>query len=234
MLSLRLQGVHKEFATDQDDRKANGLSRRVYSSYDTYVRHQQSKLKMLTSGGSFGLDGTNLSEYDDKFRRHLRSRLQSLNVVDGGKSVLCLAARLGSEVKAFLDCGCFAIGIDLNPGKENAYVLPGDFHHLVFADRSVDLVYCNSIDHAFDLTKLFAEVHRVIKPSGYFLAEVQLGAAEGQRNNTGLWESLSWDSTEIVQKAIEAQGFHVERSTAFSEPWPGRCLVSKKASSGGC
>jgi SAM-dependent methyltransferase len=227
VLALRLQGVDKEFLAE-DSTAAGGISRRAYRSYDVYVRHQRSKLDMLTSGGSFGVDSTNLKEYDNKFRSQLRTRLQSLNLVASGQSVLCLAARLGTEVKAFLDCGCFAVGVDLNPGKENPFVLPGDFHNLIFSDGSVDHVYCNSIDHAFDLKKLFAEIYRVLKPGGDFIAELQLGASEGSRVNTGQWESLSWESTQAVQEQIEAQGFHVGQSHGFSEPWPGRCLVAKK------
>ena len=51
------------------------------------------------------------------------------------RTVLCLAARIGTEVKAFLDLGCFAIGIDLNPGTDNRYVVHGDFHDLQFAPK---------------------------------------------------------------------------------------------------
>ena len=46
--------------------------------------------------------------------------------------MLCLGARLGTEVRALHNLGYFAIGIDLNPGVDNPYVLMGDFHKLVF------------------------------------------------------------------------------------------------------
>lgn len=60
-----------------------------------------------------------IDNYDKTYRKHLRDRLQShINVK--GTSVLCLAARVGTEVKAFLDLGCFAMGIDLNPGLEKS------------------------------------------------------------------------------------------------------------------
>ena len=39
------------------------------------------------------------------------------------------------EVRAFLDHGAFAVGIDLNPGRDNRYVMVGDFHQLQFARR---------------------------------------------------------------------------------------------------
>ena len=56
-----------------------------------------------------------------------------------GCSVLCLGARLGGEVRAFTAMGALSIGIDLNPGPNNAYVLPGDFHHLQFAQSVFDV-----------------------------------------------------------------------------------------------
>ena len=69
-------------------------------------------------------------------------------------SVLCLGARQGTEVKAFLDLGCFAVRIDLEPGAENQFVVQGDFHDLKFPTESVDIVFTNSLDHAFDPKKM--------------------------------------------------------------------------------
>lgn len=220
MLALRLQGLGEEFVSQPT--VGGGVSRRAYSSYDPYTQHQKSKLEVLSSGGRFALDGTDLQAYDVTFRAILRERIQSLDVVGQGKSVLCLAARLGTEVKAFLDCGCFAIGVDLNPGKDNPFVIPGDFHHLVFSAGSVDLVYCNSLDHAFDLELLFAEIRRVLKSGGYFIADIPYG-------DPGRFESLSWESTDTIQLAIQRQGFDVERMFDFTRPWRGRCVVAAKA-----
>ncbi len=43
----------------------------------------------------------------------------------------------------------------------------GDFHELPFPDRTFDVVYFfESIEHAYDLQKLFAEVNRVLRPGG--------------------------------------------------------------------
>src|SRR5262249_33435190 len=85
-----------------------GFKQREYSSYEEYVRHQQSKLGYL-----------DLTEYDRKYRRVLGDRLQALDWLKPGTSVLCLGARQGTEVRAFHDRGCFAIGVDLNPGPDN-------------------------------------------------------------------------------------------------------------------
>ena len=113
---------------------------RAYDSYGQYLQHQGSKLKYCEAGG---------------LRRQLSpsllgERLRSVPELKAGMSVLCLGARLGTEVKAFHDAGCFAVGLDLNPGPENKLVLHGDFHEVQFPAGSVDVVFTNSFDHVFD------------------------------------------------------------------------------------
>src|SRR5690349_19205438 len=77
------------------------FKRREYSSYEEYVRHQQSKFGHL-----------DLAEYDRTYREQLRDRLRRLTWLNPGANVLCLGARQGTEVKAFHDLGCFAVGLD--------------------------------------------------------------------------------------------------------------------------
>jgi SAM-dependent methyltransferase len=227
LLAMRVRGIQKGFnGRALTDAKQDGLVRREYDSYDTYIWHQRSKLDMLQSGGKLGLDGTDLDNYDRKFRENLRQRLESLGFIKPGMSALCLAARLGTEVKAFIDCGCFSVGIDLNPGADNPYVLPGDFHRLVFADDSVDVVYCNALDHAFDLHALLKEVHRVLKPQGRFVADVQLGSTESEKRTAGSWESLAWESSSVITRAFADCGFDIQSTVPFTYPWRGNCLVA--------
>jgi len=77
--------------------------------------------------------------------------------------MLCLAARIGTEVKSFLDLGAFAVGIDINPGKKNKYVLFGDFQDIQFAPKCADIIFTNSIDHVYDIEKFLSEIKRVLK-----------------------------------------------------------------------
>jgi SAM-dependent methyltransferase len=126
-------------------------------------------------------------------------------LIKEGQSVLCLGARLGTEVKAFLDHGCFAVGIDLNPGKSNYYVLRGDFHNLQFADRSVDVVFSNSVDHVFDLEKFVKEVVRVLKSGGLLVIEVGRGRKEG--GSSGFYESLHWATIDELLSFLKNHGF---------------------------
>ena len=154
-----------------------------------------------------------------RYRAALRERLSAQGFVTKGMTALCLAARLGTEVKSFIDLGCFAVGIDLNPGKENKYVVVGDFHDLQFADKSVDVVFSNSLDHAFDFTKLIKEIKRVLSPDGFLILELVKGESEGE--NPGDYEAQSWKTIDDVLKIFTNDGFVVKKRLDFTYPWNG-------------
>ena len=124
-------------------------------------------------------------------------------------TILCLGARLGSEVEAFISFGHAAIGIDLNPGPNNPYVMAGDFHALQFADASFDCVYTNSLDHAFELDKIAAEVRRVLRPNGLFLLEAVYGTDEGYK--FGARDHTRWNTARgFADQVASLGGFTVE------------------------
>lgn len=183
----------------------SGIQARQYQDYDQYVAHQSAKLQSL-----------DLTAYDRDYRRVLGERLKEYQAVAAGHSVLCLAARIGTEVKAFIDNGCFAIGIDLNPGNGNKYVVVGDFHDLQYADNTVDVVFSNSLDHAFDLDKIAAEVHRVLRPGGRLILELM-----DQDHRPGFYESTWWDDISMVTGRFQAVGFEQMFSTRIDSPWSG-------------
>ena len=194
-----------------------GFRQREYASYEQYVRHQQSKFKYL-----------NLEEYDRNYRRVLTERLRAIAALKRGASVLCLGARQGTEVKAFQELGCFAVGVDLNPGKDNPLVLKGDFHDLQFAAESADVVFTNSLDHAFDVKKMLGEIGRVLKPGGLLIVEAIRG--EEEQSAPDHYASFWWKKTEDLVALLAQNGFKAERRTAFAEPWPGEqvCLVKER------
>jgi SAM-dependent methyltransferase len=174
------------------------------------VDHQRSKLALL-----------DLGQYDRQFGASLSARLEPKGV--GGKSVLCLAARIGTEVRAFHENGAFAVGIDLEPGAASEFVIHGDFHRLVFPDTCVDIVYCNSLDHALRLDLLLGEVFRVLKPTGQFYADVQHGTEIlGEFDE---WAVTQWTRVDDLVERIVAAGFRQESRVPIDIPWPGCELV---------
>lgn len=183
-------------------------------NYDEYLWHQKSKLATIPPEV--------LQKYDKRYGRALGERLDR-DELKSGTSVLCLAARQGTEVRAFIARGCFAAGIDLNPGAENHYVMHGDFHNLQFADHSIDAVFTNSLDHVFDITKVISEVRRVLKPNGLFICETVLGEKEGFVPDH--YASLVWKRVDDFLKTWEAAGFHVVRSEDFGFPDLGKHIV---------
>ncbi|WP_395019963.1 class I SAM-dependent methyltransferase [Dongia sp.] len=193
-------------AIDLGWESSGGLERRSYPSYELYAEHQKAKLG----------DKRGLAFYDPRLIEALQPRLAAL-ALKPASAVLCLGARSGAECKAFIALGHFAIGIDLNPGQENRYVMVGDFHDLQFADASVDVIYTNALDHAFDLPRILAEVRRVLKPDGRFIADL---VDPGERG-PGDFESIWWSSIDAVIAEIAKGGFSLVLRSGFETPWRG-------------
>lgn len=175
--------------------QGDALARRQYDSYESYLAHQASKLEGISH---------RLEETEAEDLASFRERFSHCPGLEACRSVLCLGARLGTEVRALHELGYFAVGIDLNPGADNAYVLPGDFHRLVFADGSVDAVYTNALDHVFELERVVAEVRRVLRPGGLFIADIIAGFEEGF--TPGNFEALHWKTTEEFAERIAGLG----------------------------
>lgn len=190
--------------------------RKTYRTYKDYVAHQKSKLSRIIDW---------VPRYDQKYREILRQRLEDLNCLTRGATVLCLAARIGSEVKAFLDIDCFAIGIDLNPGKNNQYVLHGDFHHIQFPRDSVDVLFTNSLDHALDIDKLINEIKRVLKPEGLLIVEASKGSDEGK--SPGPFESFYWPRIDDLVALFDKSKFELVKRSTFTYPENGEQICFK-------
>jgi SAM-dependent methyltransferase len=180
--------------------RQGSLVQRNYNSYDEYVTHQAGKLDKVAH---------RLRETEDDDFTDFKRRFEGCTLLAEARYVLCLGARLGTEVRALHALGYFAIGIDLNPGLNNPYVLPGDFHKLVFPDRSVDAIYTNALDHVFDLEKVVAEVRRLLRPAGLFVVDMLPGFEEGFV--PGAFEATHWrDASTLIERVQELGGFLVE------------------------
>jgi SAM-dependent methyltransferase len=209
---LRFQRVRWLAGGGWNDTKA-GTSARQFSSYEDYVRLQQSKLGYL-----------DLAAHEQKFRKALGERLATSSLSCRGARAICLGARLGAEVAAFRDQGAFAIGVDLNPGKDNPWVVFGDFHNLQFADSSVDVMYSNSLDHCFDLARVLAEVRRLLTSDGRLLVEADPGVDDPNGENPDLWATFGWKSIDALVSKITAEGFELVDRADFDYPRQGTGL----------
>ena len=191
--------------------ESGSTSSRAYPDYQTYLDHQRTKFDAMRS--------KTLLRHDERFFAGLSERIKALPFSVAGLRVLCLAARQGTEVRAFIALGAFAIGVDLNPGRANNYVVTGDFHALQYASASIDLVYSNSIDHSFDLSLLLTEVKRVLVPAGTLVLEVGTGIADG--HGPGMYESFAWTDPDSLLQKILGNGFALAAESRFTVPWPG-------------
>ena len=137
------------------------IRRRPYDDYGAYLRHQEEKTRLASLQKRLRrTHEERLASFHAAFRSYLSALLPSK------AQCLCLGARRGEEVEALQDLGYRAIGVDLVPHE--GLVLQADFHHLPFSARSFDMVFTNSLDHAFSLDRLGREIARVLQPTGVF------------------------------------------------------------------
>lgn len=192
---------------------------RRYETYEAYVEHQASKFKLLK-----------LAKYTPGFKAALAPRIEALRplINTGGRNVLCLAARNGAECEAWTEAHFLAIGIDLNPGEDNRFVVVGDFHALQFPDGVFDVVFTNSLDHVFELGKVVDEARRVLKPGGIFVAEVVRGSKDENGREPGPYEAVWWDSAIVVRDEIGRHAFDLVATSPFDLPWVGDQYVFRK------
>lgn len=168
------------------------LRYRDYANYEEYLTHQKQKLdEILKLNGGFS--NQSIASYRRTFYRRFKVLPQYL---PESAYIICAGARQGTEVEVLQDLGFKnAYGIDLNPGPDNQWVRPGDFMKLENADNSVDMIYSNCLDHAFDLDAMFKEHARVLKPDGYVLYDITTVGG-------GAFEAVEWNSAEAILQAV--------------------------------
>ena len=198
----------------------DGFQKRVYTSYQQYLEHQQIKLKHL-----------DVARYEDQYEPLLRERLAQMGRLKQGAVVLCLGARRGAEVRAFRHHGAIAVGLDLNPGERNPHVLRGDFHAVPFQQESIDVAFTNSLDHVFEVGRFISEIRRVLKPAGLLVVEAIQGRAQGSAPDS--YASFWWDRLDDVVALFAASGFRLCCRNAFAAPWPGEQFCFEKMATAG-
>ncbi len=192
---------------------------RDYSSYEEYVEHQKSKFdEIIKIKGGFDTKTT------IKYRLQFFDRFKDLkNLLPLDAKILCAGARQGTEVEVLRDLGFRdAYGIDLNPGPNNPLVKIGDFLNLDVSDGSLDMIYSNAIDHAFNLDSLFKEHARAIRQDGYVYYDIAL-------QDGGVFEAVHWKADDAVFQLMLKYFNSVERvSIDGGRRWKSVILKGKR------
>lgn len=132
-----------------------------------YEHHQAQKLDA---------DRMRVLKYDTRVEEDLFKWFVTSGKMRGyefeGKSVLCVGARLGAEVRVFIRLGALAIGYDFNPGPRNPWVVYGTGAPMQWGSRLFDYVYTNILDHIVPRMPFFHEVERTLKTGGIFITHV--------------------------------------------------------------
>ena len=139
---------------------------RSFINYSLYERHQSQKLVDEFS---------RVARYDEHVESDLLIWFKSRSMRAYpwvGKSVLCVGARLGAEVRAFIRLGALAIGYDFNPGIRNPWVVYGTGAPMQWGTGLFDYVYTNIIDHIVHRVPFFQECARVLKEGGWLINHV--------------------------------------------------------------
>ena len=118
------------------------------------------------------------------------------------KNILCVAARLGTEVHALRNLNFDAIGIDIDVMKKSKYVIYGTFEDIPFNNKRFDAVYTNSLDHVYDYKKSIKEMSRVINDNGFLILRLIPGYKEGLNENLATYESFLWATRNDIIKEI--------------------------------
>jgi len=156
-------------------------STRGYDDYQTYVDHQKEK---TTDQGR--IEKWKGQEWHVKLAGFKNIFNRNQEYVSDRKNALCLGARTGQEVKALLDLGIQAIGIDLVPFPP--YTIAGDIHHLSYADGAFDFVFTNIFDHALYPDRFCNEMERVTEPGGIIMIHLQLGIVGDEYTETVVYD----------------------------------------------
>lgn len=207
------------FQANEEWKISDGIARRKYEDYDQYVANQTSKLTRIEQ---------KLGKSNDGARQRFFDMFAACKALKGRRNVLCLGARLGMEVKALIDLGHVAVGIDLNTGTDNSYVLHGDFHDIVFGDGAFDAVYTNTIDHCLEPEKMIPEVRRILVDGGLFILDITRGYEEGYSVDVD-WGALAWPNAEEFAQYIAGLGnFEIIKHDDLPDPpWTQALLIKR-------
>ena len=123
--------------------------------YEEYIKLQKTKTLNLKKRNTWLSD-----EWEIKlkyFEKIFSDLIFKYNINKKSKS-LCLGARTGQEVQAFINLEIESIGIDIVPNEP--LVIYGDIHDIPFDNHTFDLVFTNIVDHSLYQNKLISETEK--------------------------------------------------------------------------
>ena len=149
------------------------LSERIFSThnykqYEDYLKFQKEKTLDPER-----IDKWFNQEWEIKYNGFREIFNNNYQYIKDKSNAICLGARTGQEVKALIDLGIKAIGIDLVPFPP--YTIEGDIHNLKALDSSFDFIFTNIFDHSLFPEKFCNEMERVCKSGGIIIIHLQLG-----------------------------------------------------------
>lgn len=131
-----------------------------------------------------------------------------------GATVVDLGCGAGRDLKAFSDCGFFAVGLDISAPlasiaqqHSECPVVIADLRHLPLASARFDGAWASaSLLHLArnDIGQALAEIFRVLKPGGIFFASMKAGHGE-RADEQGRW--YSYYDVDQWRSLLERAGF---------------------------
>jgi SAM-dependent methyltransferase len=172
------------------------LHYKEYPDYETYLEEQVAKVR--------GREDYIRLKSQRKLRDFFLDFIRFYGFIRDGCRVLCLGARFGEEVRAFRRLGYEAIGIDLW-ADEGDLVIKGDWNDLPF-ENEFDVIYTNSIDHAFNIETMAEQVEKALKKDGIMIIALDQNHthAAGDRKikakfaNPDRYEAVLWNADEDI------------------------------------
>jgi len=151
-----------------------------FNKYADYVNHQLEKTK----------DEKRINlwlneEWDIKYQGFIEIFNRNRKYIFHCKNALCLGSRTGQEVKALIDIGINAIGVDLK--EFPPYTQKGDIHDLRYSSGSFDFVFSNIVDHSLYPEKMMAEIERVVAKDGIVILHLQIVNAHDEYTVTKVY-----------------------------------------------
>lgn len=151
-------------------------------------------------------------DYDEIFKQQLRLTIKDVEEYIGyPEKICCMGCRAGTEVFEFKEkfprsevCGVditkniesIRTHLDVHFELQDFNKLPKDWENMF------DLVFSNSIDHAYDPIATFKEWLRVTKPGGYLLIEFSTTASNDIEHSFGTTDVLKF-SPKVLWEAPE-------------------------------